>query len=196
MSQPADSSQDITQLLREWSDGNQEALERILPLVYDELHRQAARYLRRERQDHTLQTTALINEAYLKLIDQRDVQWQNRTHFFAIASQAMRRILVNYARARHTDKRGGNDIKLPLEEAALAAVDENNADELIALDDALTRLAAFDEQQARVVELRYFSGLSLEETAEALHISRATAARDWSMAKAWLYHKLTKKSPR
>lgn len=196
MSQPADGSQDITQLLREWSDGNQEALEHILPLVYDELHRQAARYLRRERQDHTLQTTALINEAYLKLIDQRDVQWQNRTHFFAIASQAMRRILVNYAKARHRDKRGGDYIKLPLEEAALAAVDENNVDELIALDDALTRLAAFDEQQARVVELRYFSGLSLEETAEALHISRATAARDWSMAKAWLYHELTKKSPR
>jgi RNA polymerase sigma-70 factor, ECF subfamily len=161
-----------------------------MPFVYEELHRQAARYLRRERSDHTLQTTALINEAYLKLIDQKNVEWESRTHFFAIAAQAMRRILVDYARTKHRDKRGG-DVKLPLEEAMLVAADEKPVD-LIALDEALNRLAEIDEQQARVVELRYFSGLSLEDTAEALGISRATAARDWSMAKAWLHRELTR----
>ena len=184
-------SEQITVLLRQWSDGNREALDELLPLVYNELHKQARRYLRKERQDHTLQTTALIHEAYLKLIDQRDVEWQNRTHFFAIAAQMMRRILVDHARAKHRDKRGGDDVKLPLEEAMLVVVDERNVD-LIALDEVLTRLEAVDEQQARVVELRYFSGLSLEETAEALKISRATAARDWSMAKAWLHRGLTR----
>ena len=184
-------SEQITVLLRQWSDGNREALDELLPLVYNELHKQARRYLRKERQDHTLQTTALIHEVYLKLIDQRDVEWQNRTHFFAIAAQMMRRILVDHARAKHRDKRGGDDVKLPLEEAMLVVVDERNVD-LIALDEVLTRLEAVDEQQARVVELRYFSGLSLEETAEALKISRATAARDWSMAKAWLHRELTR----
>ena len=184
-------SEQITVLLRQWSDGNREALDELLPLVYNELHKQARRYFRKERQDHTLQTTALIHEAYLKLIDQRDVEWQNRTHFFAIAAQMMRRILVDHARAKHRDKRGGDDVKLPLEEAMLVVVDERNVD-LIALDEVLTRLEAVDEQQARVVELRYFSGLSLEETAEALKISRATAARDWSMAKAWLHRELTR----
>lgn len=191
MSQPEQTPQEITQLLRQWSEGNREGLDQLLPLVYDELHRQAARYLRRERADHTIQPTALIHEAYLKLIDQRDVQWQSRTHFFAIAAQLMRRILVDYARTKHREKRGGDDVKLPLEEAALVAVDEKGVD-LLALDEALTRLAAMDEQQVRVVELRYFSGLSLEETAEALQISRATAARDWSLAKAWLHRELTR----
>jgi RNA polymerase sigma factor (TIGR02999 family) len=178
-------------MLREWSDGKAEALDNLLPLVYDELHRQAARFLRRERQGHTLQTTALINEAFLKLIDQRNVNWESRTHFFAIAAQAMRRILVDYAKAAHRKKRGGDDLKLPLEEAMTVAAEEKPVD-LIALDEALNKLAERDEQQARVVELRYFSGLTLEETAEALHISRATVANDWRMAKVWLYRELRK----
>ncbi len=185
-------SRQITILLREWSNGNREALDELLPLVHGELHKQARRYLRKERADHTLQTTALIHEAYLKLIDQRSVEWESRTHFFAIAAQMMRRILVDHARARLSEKRGGIDaVKLPLDEAMLIVVDEKNVD-LIALDEVLTRLEAVDEQQARVVELRYFSGLSLEETAAALKISRATAARDWAMAKAWLHRELTR----
>ena len=191
MTQPAKSCNEITQLLREWSEGDREALDELLPLVYDELHRQAARYRRRERPDHTLQTTALIHEAYLKLIDQRDVKWQSRAHFFAIASLAMRRVLVNYAKARHREKRGGDDVKVTLEEGVLAVGDDSRV-EIIALDEALTRLAEVDEQQARVVELRYFSGLSLEEVAEVLAVSRATVARDWNMAKAWLHQELTR----
>ncbi len=182
---------EITQMLREVSDGNGEAWDNLLPLVYTELHRQAASFLRKERQGHTLQTTALIHEAYLKLIDQRNVNWESRTHFYAIAAQAMRRILVDYAKATHRKKRGGDDIKLPLEEAMLIVAEEKSVD-LIALDEALNKLAERDEQQARVVELRYFSGLTLEETAEALHISRATVASDWSMAKVWLYRELRK----
>ena len=176
-------------MLRELSGGDREAWDNLLPLVYDELHRQAARFLRKERQGHTLQTTALINEAYLKLIDQREVNWESRTHFFAIAAQAMRRILVDYARTTHRKKRGGDDIKLPLEEALSIAAEEKPVD-LIALDEALNKLAERDEQQARIVELRYFSGLTLEETAEALHISRASVASDWNMAKVWLYREL------
>jgi RNA polymerase sigma-70 factor (ECF subfamily) len=178
-------------MLREWSDGKPDALDNLLPLVYDELHRQAASFLRRERPGHTLQTTALINEAYLNLIDRRNVNWQNRTHFFAVAAQAMRRILIDYARAKHRQKRGGDNIRLSLDEATLVAAEEEGVD-LIALDEALNKLANLDEQQARVVELRYFSGLSLEETAEALHISRATVARDWEAARAWLFRELTK----
>ncbi len=178
-------------MLREWSGGKPEALDNLLPLVYTELHRQAASFLRRERAGHTLQTTALINEAYLKLIDRRDVNWQSRTHFFAVAAQAMRRILVDYARAKHREKRGGDNVKLSLDDATLVAAKEKGVD-LIALDEALNKLAKFDEQQARVVELRYFSGLSLEETAEALHVSRATVARDWEAARAWLHRELTK----
>lgn len=181
----------ITQMLREWSDGNREALEELMPLVYDELHRQAARYLRRERPDHTLQTTALIHETYLKLIDQRDMNWESRTHFFAIAANLMRRVLVDHARARHREKRGGDAVKLPLEEAMLVVSDEKSID-LIALDEALNRLAKIDTQQVRVVELRYFSGLSLEDTAEALKVSRTTVANDWSLAKAWLHRELTR----
>ena len=184
-------SPDITQMLQEWSDGKDEVLDQLMPLVYQELHRQAARYLRRERQDHTLQTTGLIHEAYLKLVDQRAVKWQSRTHFFAIASQAMRRILVDYARGRHRAKRGGADIRLSLTAAEKIAGDNRPMD-LIALDEALTRLAVIDELSSRVVELRYFSGLSLEETAMILKISRATAAREWSMAKAWLRRELTR----
>ena len=162
-----------------------------MPLVYAELRRQATRYLRRERRDHTLQTTGLIHEAYLKLMDQREVKWQSRTQFFAIASQAMRRILVDYARARKTAKRGGDDIRLSITTAEKIATDDKPVD-LVALDEALTRLAKLDEQQMRLVELRYFSGLSLEETAQILKMSRATAAREWSMARAWLHRELTK----
>jgi RNA polymerase sigma factor (TIGR02999 family) len=191
MNPPASKTAEITQMLRECSSGKTAAWNDLLPVVYDELHRQAARYMRRERPGHTLQTTALIHEAYLKLIDQRNVNWESRTHFFAIAAQAMRRILVDYAKTAHRKKRGGNDIKLPLDEAMPIASEERSVD-LIALDEALEKLAERDQQQARIVELRYFSGLTLEETAEALHISRATVAGDWSMAKVWLYRELNR----
>lgn len=156
MNQPEREASEITQMLREWSDGKPEALDKLMPLVYMELHRQAARFLRKERQGHTLQTTALINEAYLKLIDQRNVNWESRTHFFAIAAQAMRRILVDYARTTHRKKRGGDDIKLPLEEAMSVAAEETSVD-LIALDEALNKLAERDEQQARIVELKFLA---------------------------------------
>jgi len=181
----------ITQMLREWSGGNREVLDDLMPLVYDELHRQARRFLSRERSDHTLQTTALIHEAYLKLVDQREVNWESRTHFFAIAANLMRRILVDYARAKNREKRGGDYLMLPLEEAALVAGKEKNID-LMALDEALTGLEKIDERQARIVELRYFGDLTLEETAEALGISRTTVADDWAMAKAWLHRELTR----
>ena len=177
-------------MLRECSNGNKAAWDDLLPLVYDELHRQAARYLRKERPGHTLQTTALIHEAYLKLIDQRSTNWESRTHFFAIAAQSMRRILVDYARATHRKKRGGDDIKVSLNEAVLATAEERSVD-LIALDEALNKLAERDQQQARIVELRYFSGMTLEETAEALHIARSTVASDWGMAKVWLFRELS-----
>jgi len=182
---------EITEMLRELSDGKPEAWDNLLPLVYEELHRQAARFLRKERAGHTLQTTALINEAYLKLIDQRDVTWESRTHFYALAAQAMRRILVDYAKTAKRKKRGGADLKLPLEEAMAVAAEEKSVD-LIALDEALNKLAEQDERQARVVELRYFSGLSLDETAAALRVSRATVANDWNMAKVWLFRELRK----
>jgi RNA polymerase sigma factor (TIGR02999 family) len=191
MNRLEENSHEITGILHQWNSGSRDALDKLLPFIYDELHRQAANYLRRERPDHTLQTTALINEAYLKLIDQREVNWENRTHFFAIAAQSMRRILVDYAKAKHRAKRGGGDIQITLDESTLATPDEKSID-LIALDEALNHLAAKDEQQARVVELRYFSGLNLEETAKVLGISRTTAARDWAMAKAWLHRELTK----
>lgn len=192
MNLPNTQKQNITEILRQWSSGKKEALDELMPLVYAELRRQAAQHLRRERPNHTLQTTALINEAYLKLIDQRDVNWESRSHFFAIASQAMRRILVDYARTRNREKRGGAVENLPLEEALQIQAMEGRSIDLIALDEALTRLAEIDEQQARVVELRYFADLSLEATADALHISRATVARDWSVAKAWLLRELSR----
>lgn len=185
-------NQQITHMLRDWSGGNREALESLLPLVYDELHRQAASFLRRERSDHTLQATALINETYLKLIDQRDVNWENRTHFFAIAASLMRRILVDHARSKNREKRGGDAIKLTLNEDVLNSKSEEKSIDLMALDEALTRLEKLDEQQAKIVELRYFSGLTLEGTAEALRISRTTVATDWAMAKAWLHRELTR----
>ncbi len=191
MEQAVNKSKEITRMLQEWSGGDRDALDALLPLVYTELHRQASRYLRRERPDHTLQTTALIHEAYMKLVDQREVNWQNRTHFFGIAAQMMRRILVDYARQKHRAKRGGIAEDLPLEKAALVVSEERSID-LVALDEALTRLAKFDERQARIVELRYFSGLSIEETAEVLRISSATVKSDWNMAKAWLRHEITR----
>ena len=191
MNQDEQKSHEITRMLREWNGGNPEVIDKLLPLIYDELHKQATRYLRRERKNHTLQPTALINETYLKLIDQREVSWQNRAHFFSIAAQAMRRILVDHARMKHREKRGGDTVELPLEEALTVAVEEKDIN-LIALDEALTRLEKKDKQQSRLVELRYFSGLTLEEIADILNISRTTAARDWAMARAWLHRELTK----
>jgi len=182
---------DVTQMLKDWSDGNQNIFDKLMPLVYEELRRQASRYLRKERSNHTLQTTALIHEAYLKLIDQKNVEWQNRAHFFAIAAQAMRRILVDYARERHRAKRGGAAENLPIEEAAFV-VSKGKSIDLVALDEALTRLAKFDERQARVVELKFFSGLDIDETAAVLGVSNVTVRRDWNMAKAWLHQEITK----
>ena len=185
---------DITKLLQDWSDGRREALDAIVPLVYDELRRQARHYLRRERAEHTLQTTALVNEAYLKLVEQNRVVWQNRAHFFGIAANLMRRILVDYAKTKNRLKRGGSAENLPLEEAFyIAATDENEID-LLALDKVLNELAEIDQQQAKIVELRFFSGLSIAETAEVLKISPATVKRDWQMAKAWLHHELSRET--
>jgi RNA polymerase sigma factor (TIGR02999 family) len=177
-------SHNISHLLKEWSAGDRRALDRLTPLVYDELRHQATRYLRRERPGHTLQTTALIHEAYLRLIDAKDVDWQDRAHFFAIAANLMRRILVEHARRRDAYKRGGSQVRVQFDEA-LAVADETDVD-LLAIDEALNRLAAIDPQQARVVELRFFSGLSVEETAAALGVSPKTVKRDWSVARAWL----------
>ncbi|MBA4122686.1 MAG: sigma-70 family RNA polymerase sigma factor [Acidobacteria bacterium] len=191
MDENPENSPQITQLLKQWSDGKREVLESLMPLVYDELRRQASRYLIKERSNHTLQTTALINEAYLKLINQREVEWQNRAHFYAIAAQAMRRILVDYARQRQREKRGGKAEDLPLEEA-ISIVSQEKSVDLVALDNALTQLEKFDERQARVVELRYFSGLNFDETAEVLGVSNVTVRRDWNMAKAWLLQEITK----
>jgi RNA polymerase sigma factor (TIGR02999 family) len=182
---------DIMQLLQEWSNGNAEVLEKIMPLVYNELRRQAAQFLRKERPNHTLQATALNHEAYLKLFGQKEVEWQNRNHFFAIASTAMRRILVDYAKERHREKRGGSIENLPLDVAFNVSASEKNID-LIALDEALNRLTKMIERQARVVELRYFSGLSNDETAEVLGVSNATVRNDWNIAKAWLKIRISK----
>ena len=185
-------SQDVTRMLREWGDGNADALEGLMPLVYDELRKQAGRFLRKERPGHTLQTTALIHETYLKLVDQREANWASRTHFFAISARLMRRILIDHARKKHRDKRGGSDaVRVTLDESVVLLDEQQNID-LIALDQALDRLSAIDEQQVRVVELRYFSGLSLEDTAAALNVSRTTVVNDWRMARAWLHRELTR----
>ena len=181
----------VTELLREWTGGRPAALDELLPYVYDDLRRRAARYLRHERINHTLQTTALVHEAYLRLVDQESVQWKDRAHFFAVAAQAMRRILVDHAKHKNRAKRGGPGPDLQLDGEFEIAAAEPGVD-IQALDEALSRLAAFDPEQERLVELRYFAGLSLEETAEAMNISRATAAREWLMAKAWLHRELTR----
>ena len=185
----AQTSQNVTQLLIGWSNGDREALDALLPVVYEELRKQAARYLRHERVGHTLQTTALIHEAYLKLVDQKNVHWQNRAHFFGIAAQLMRRILVDHARAKKRTKRGGSDIRVSFNEANVMAPSQNL--DIVALDEALARLSEIDEQQSRIVELRFFSGLTVEETAAVLAISPATVKRDWSMAKAWLHREIS-----
>jgi RNA polymerase sigma factor (TIGR02999 family) len=186
----ANGGDNMTERLVGYGRGDKEALDKLMPAVYDELRRQAARYLRRERAGHTLQTTALIHEAYVRLVDQRNVQWQNRAHFFGIAAQMMRRILVDHARTKKRAKRGGSDVKISLADATIL-VKEQDLD-VVALDEALTRLAEIDEQQSRVVELRFFSGLTVEETAEVMGISPATVKRDWSMAKAWLHRELSR----
>ncbi len=175
---------EVTQLLLEWRRGDAAALGKLIPLVYEELRRLAKRYMAGERPGHTLQTTALINEAYLRLIDHKEMHWQNRSHFFAVAAQAMRRILVDHARSRDAAKRGGGGHKVSLEEAAVVA--EERAAELVALDDALRELAAIDSRKHQIVELRYFGGLSVEETSELLGVSPVTVMREWSTAKAWL----------
>jgi RNA polymerase sigma-70 factor (ECF subfamily) len=179
----------VTQLLIGWGKGDKEALDQLVPIVYDELRRQAARYLRHERVGHTLQTTALIHEAYLRLVDQRNVEWQNRAQFFGIAAQLMRRILVDHARTRKRAKRGGSDIRVSLADAD-AFVKAQELD-VVALNEALERLERIDEQQSKIVELRFFSGLTVEETASVLNISPATVKRDWSMAKAWLHREIS-----
>jgi RNA polymerase sigma factor (TIGR02999 family) len=182
------SRQDVTDLLIDWSKGDQEALNKLMPLVYDELHRLASRYLRHERSGHTLQTTALVHEAYLKLVDQRNANWQNRVQFFAAAAQVMRHVLVDYARRHRASKRGGDYCRLSLDEARISS-EKKDAD-LLALNEALNSLAAIDPEQSRVVELRVFGGLTVEETAEALGISPRTVKREWSMAKAWLHKQI------
>ncbi len=181
---------DVTSLLKEFSRGNQQALAELIPVVYDELHRLAAYYLRQERSDHTLQATALVHEAYLRLVDQHHVDWKNRSHFFGVAAQLMRRVLLMHAREHHAAKRGGGAPKISLEETAMFSPAQ--AEELVSLDELLTRLATLDPQQGRIVELRFFAGLSVEETAELMDISSATVKRDWAMAKAWLAREMGK----
>lgn len=178
------SSQSITQLLIEWRDGDQTALDRLIPLVHQELRRLAHRYLKQERREHTLQTTALVNEAYLKLVDHKGMHWQNRAHFFAVAAQAMRRILVDHARTRAALKRGGELAMTNLDEAATVA--DTQAAELLALNDALDQLAHLDARKSRIIELRYFGGMTLEETAEVVGLSPTTVHREWKSAKTWL----------
>jgi RNA polymerase sigma factor (TIGR02999 family) len=187
------SSHQITQLLVDWRKGDLAALERLVPLVHQELRRVARRHMAHERAGHTLQATALVNEAYVRLIDIKHVNWQDRAHFFAMSSRLMRRILVDFARAKGYQKRGGDAQKVSLDEALL--VSQEPARELIALDAALTALAAFDARKAQVVEMRFFGGLSVEETAEALKVSVDTVMRDWKLAKAWLLRELSGQNP-
>ena len=177
-------SSEITRLLIEWSEGNRTALDKLFPLIEKELHRLAHYYMQRLQPGNTLQTTALINETYLRLVDQRDVHWQNRAHFFGISAQIMRRILLNYLRDKKRYKRGGGAVAVSLSEVAVISPEKSG--EIIALEEALRRLELIDERKSKVVELRYFGGLSVEETAEVLKISKITVMRDWNMAKAWL----------
>jgi RNA polymerase sigma factor (TIGR02999 family) len=180
---------DVTQLLLDWSNGDREALDKLMPLVYAELRQMARRYMRAERRDHTLQTTALVHEAYVRLINQNRVSWKNRAHFFGIAAQMMRRILIDHARKHHYEKRGGGAAKLSLDEAAFLTREQ--ADEMIALDHALTGLEKYDPRKSRVVELKFFGGLTTEETAEVLEVSKRTIESDWNFAQAWLYREMS-----
>ena len=182
------SSDDVSAILRAWSDGDQRALDRLTPIVYNELRRLARRYMRQERPGHSLQTTALVNEAYMRLVDYKRMQWQNRAHFFAVSAQLMRRILVDHARRRNL-KRGGGVPHVSLEDAAV--VGSETAADLVALDDAMNGLAQLDPRKVQVVEMRFFGGLSVDETAAVLKVSPVTVMRDWSSAKAWLYRELT-----
>ena len=182
-----DSPKEITRLLVAWGDGDESALEGLTPLVYDELRRLAHHYMSQERPGHALQTTALVNEAYLRLIDWKNVHWQSRAHFFAVSAQLMRRILVDFARTQGYAKRGGGALQVTLDEAVVSG--EKGAD-IVALDEALRSLAELDERQSKVVELRFFGGLSIEETAEVLKVSEGTVRRDWSLARAWLHREL------
>ncbi len=189
----APSLADVTQLLLAWREGDEGALDKLLPLVYEELHRLAARYMRRESPGHTLQTSALVNEAFIRLIDQQQVHWQNRAHFFGIAAQLMRRILLDHARSQARAKRGGGALRVSFDEAAI--VSGQRAAELIALDDALNALTAFDSRKSRIVELRFFGGLSNEEVAEVMGMSLRTVEREWRKAKVWLHHAISKGEP-
>jgi RNA polymerase sigma-70 factor, ECF subfamily len=185
---------DVTELLRAWTNGDGAALDRLVPLVYQELHSLARRYMRQERADHTLQATSLINEAYLRLIDVNRIQWQSRAHFIAVAAQTMRRILVEFARRRHRHKRGGDVVLVALDESH--DIGHGKGADLVALSDALTALASFDARMGQVVELRFFGGLSVEETADVLHVSPETVMRDWKTAKAWLLRELSQENPK
>ncbi|MDQ1728560.1 MAG: hypothetical protein QOD33_685 [Pyrinomonadaceae bacterium] len=189
MTDPADAPHEITQLLAEWGNGNQTALDKLYPLVYAELHRMARHYMKRERQDHTLQTTALINEAYVRMVDQKNVHWANRAHFFAISAQIMRRILIDHARRNAYAKRGGAAQQVSLDEAAVVAEDGGSL--LLLLDEALQRLAKLDPRRSQIVELRYFGGLNNQEISGVLKVSENTVTRDWNMARAWLYQELS-----
>ena len=182
---------EVTQLLLNWNHGDKEALDQLIPLVETELRRLARRFMRREREDHTLQTSALINETYVRLVDQHNVNWQDRSHFFAVASQVMRHILIDHARKHQYAKRGGGAEKVPLDE--IAELSDQRAAQLIAVDDALRDLAVADPRKSQVVELRFFGGLNIEETAEVLSISPATVMREWRMARAWLHHAISGK---
>jgi RNA polymerase sigma-70 factor, ECF subfamily len=190
---PVETSPDITQLLIAWGGGDLKAMERLAPVLQQELHRVASARLAAERRGHILQTTALVNETYLRLIDWKSVRWQNRAQFFAMASQMMRHILVDYARLQHREKRGGSAVQVSLSQAESVPL-ETSAD-LVALDQALQTLESFAPRQGRIVELRFFGGLSLEETAEVLEVSVGTVRRDWSLARAWLYRELNRKAP-
>ena len=181
---------EVTQLLIAWSNGDQVARERLMSVVYEELHRLARRYMRNESPGHTLQTSALVHEAFIRLVDQRNVHWQNRSHFFGIAAQTMRRILVDYARSRNFAKRGGGAVKLSLEEGLI--VSEERTEQVVAVHEALEELAKIDPRQAQIVELKFFGGLSNEEAAAMLTVSPGTVARDWTMAKAWLRREISK----
>jgi RNA polymerase sigma factor (TIGR02999 family) len=185
-------SHDVTQLLKAWSGGDQQALSELMPTLYAEIRKLAASYLRRERPDHTLQPTALVNEAYMRLVDQRAVQWQNRAHFFGIAAQIMRRILVDHARMQKAEKRGSGETPIVFEEALEVAADRNL--DLVAVDDALKALAELDPRQAQIVELKFFGGLSIEEMAEVTKLSPATIKREWAGARAWLRRELERSS--